>query len=72
MSCINLVYNVYINMASDYKHITISASDLRVFRKAKLEYMQYSGLDNLGDGKCAVEFSKLITSWINKQKRAQR
>ena len=59
-------------MASDYKHITISASDLRKFRKAKLEYMQYFGLDNLGDGKCAVEFSKLITSWINKQKRAQR
>jgi len=59
-------------MASDYKHITISASDLRKFRKVKLEYMQYIGLDNLADGKAAVEFSKLISSWIDKQKRASK
>jgi hypothetical protein len=60
--------NIYIDMASKYKHIIISEDDLRIFRKAKLEYMGYIGSSNLGDGRCAVEFSKIITSWIKKNK----
>lgn len=59
-------------MRTDFKQLKISASDLRKFRKAKLEYMQYVGLDNLADGKAAAEFSKLISSWIDKQKRANK
>jgi len=59
-------------MQSDYSNMRLRKSDQRIFRKAKLEYMQYIGLDNLADGKAAAEFSKLISSWIDKQKRASK
>lgn len=55
-------------MESNYKNMRLRTSDQRILRKAKLKYMQYQGIDNLSDGKFVAECSKLISSWIDKQK----
>ena len=55
-------------MASKYKNMTIEENDHRTFRQIKLEYMGYIGESNLSDGKCILEFSKLIKDLIKLQK----
>ncbi len=59
-------------MRTDFKQLKISASKLRATRKAKLKYMQYQGIDKLSDGDFVAECSKLISSWIDKQKRENK